>query len=333
MLRKITLLLCLAAFGRAEAQNINIVSGEYWIDTDLGWDLNTSFEITDAPDVAALQLPINMTGYAPGTHTIGIRTLDEDGKWSLTNFSKVVVIPEPPQIQDLTEMEYFLNQDPGFGNGLTAWTGSTTDLENTAFSPDLSSAVIGINTLFTRSRSTDGTWSLTNHSPILVIEPDTVGVIDRVQIFALPNADPGFGQATTYSVPSPASDLNDLAFDAPVPVDFIVSDTIMVRAHDSQGRWSLTNHVIVAGCTDVDELATKTNISVYPNPFAEQITVRPSDDQPLRVILYDPQGKLVVDRIIRSETVLDLANQASGMYTAFFWKDLKVIHRVTLVKR
>ena len=54
--------------------------------------------------------------------------------------------------------------------------------------------------------------------------------------------------------------------------------------------------------------------------------------QPLRVILYDPQGRLVHDQMVTQETHIDLQRFANGAYTAFFWKEKDRIHRVTLIK-
>ncbi|MBK8340939.1 MAG: T9SS type A sorting domain-containing protein [Flavobacteriales bacterium] len=309
--------------------------GEYWIDQDLGIGANIAFTIADAPEVPGIPLPISMAGYDPGTHIIGIRTLDADGHWSLTNFSSAVVIAEPATPpSDLAEIRYFLNEDPSFGNELVAWTGSAVNASGLSFNPDLTDAVAGINTLFIRSRTSDGHWGPTNHTSILVIEPDTsIGLIDRIETFALPAQDPGFGQADQHMVSSPENDLFVYEFDTPIPIDFMLGDTLMIRSRDTGGRWSLTNHVTVDGSTDVDELAGKTGITVYPNPFVETITVQPSEAKPLRVTLYDPAGKLVYDKMLMSATNIDLSGQASGAYTAFFWQEPERIHRTTLIKQ
>jgi len=331
MIRATLSMAALALAGGAQAQNI--LRGEYFIDQDQGFGQNIAFEITDASEVADLNVAIDLAGYDPGTHTIGIRTYNDSSRWSLTNFSKAVVTTPPAPLDDLVEVEYFLNQDPYFGEGMTAWTGNSLD-EPITFSPDLSNAVVGINTLFIRSRTSDGRWSLTNHSAIVVIDLDTtIGVIDRIETFALPGVDPGFGNADQHTVTGPGSEMTDYVFTAPIPVDLVVYDTLMVRSHDSRGFWSLTNKVIVAGYTNVEDLASATNISVYPNPFAEGFTVKTEDGGPLRVILYDPQGKLVYDRVITGNTQIDLSRHASGSYTAFFWKDLERMHRVSLVKQ
>lgn len=336
MLRRTAGIACLLAMGHAQAQNTaNMVRGEYWVDQDLGIGANTAFEIADAPDVPVTQLPISLAGYGTGVHTIGIRTLDADGHWSLTNFSKAVVIEAPPaQPGDLTEVEYFLNEDPGFGNGLAAWTGSTPQADGITFSPDLASAVTGINTLFVRSRTDDGTWGLTNHRAVVVIVPEEVPDIVRVETFALPGPDPGFGMADQHIVSSPAWDLPQYVFDSPVPVGLSPEDTLMVRSLDALGRWSLTNYVEVEDIdTRVEDLYRQAGISVFPNPFTSGLTVRTDESQPLRVILYDPQGKLVHDEVLTGEAYIDLNGHASGAYTAFFWKEKDQLHRVTLIKQ
>ena len=112
-----------------------------------------------------------------------------------------------------------------------------------------------------------------------------------------------------------------------------VINILMVRALDLVGRWSLTNRVIVDGSTSAEELSAAFAISTYPNPFTEGITVRIDDGQPVRVILYDPQGKLIYDETLNGETRIDLSQHANGSYTAFFWKEMKRIHRVQLVKQ
>ncbi|MBK7751844.1 MAG: hypothetical protein IPI41_04315 [Flavobacteriales bacterium] len=82
MLRRTLWLACIAVIGESQSQNADIVRGEYWIDQDLGNGGNIAFTVVNDPEVNNLQLPINLAGYDPGIHTIGIRTLDADGHWS-----------------------------------------------------------------------------------------------------------------------------------------------------------------------------------------------------------------------------------------------------------
>ena len=334
MTRATAWLAALALAGGAHAQNI--IRGEYFIDLDQGFGKNIPFEIADDNEVANLDLTIDLDGYVPGTHTIGIRTYNDSARWSLTNFSKAVITEPPPALDELVEVEYFLNQDPYFDEGLTAWTGNSLE-EPITFEPDLSAAVVGVNTLFIRSRTSDGRWSLTNHSPIVVIEPPAeLPVVERVEAFNLSvEADPGFGAATPFTIAEPIVDFTGV-LGSDVTFAVLQYDTIAIRSRDSNGRWSLTNFidsvdVIHAGTTD--ELTEDTGISVFPNPFTDAFTVQPTDAQPLRVILYDPQGKLVHDEVLNTAKRIDLSGLSNGAYTAFFWEELERIHRVTIIKQ
>ncbi|MBK6543099.1 MAG: T9SS type A sorting domain-containing protein [Flavobacteriales bacterium] len=111
---------------------------------------------------------------------------------------------------------------------------------------------------------------------------------------------------------------------------------LYVRTLDQHGHWSLTNWAVdsvFVDPTDLGDLTAQTGISVYPNPFAETVTVQPAEAKPLRVILYDPQGKLVYDKMLTATTTIDLNGMVAGGYTAFFWQDQERIHRTTLIKQ
>lgn len=309
----------------------NVVRGEYWLDVDPGWYDATTFIIDADNDTANVGVPIDLTGYAEGTHILGIRTLDDDGHWSLTNTTPIVVVhaPESPEV---TRIEYFLNTDPGFAQGGTAWTGSTGDLAAEVYTPDLSGAVEGVNTLFMRTRNADGRWSLTNRVPVSVVAAPEQGEIDRAETFALSAQDPGFGAADAHLFSVPAEQLVDSVFNAPVPVTFQLGDTLMIRTHDSRGVWSLTNYVETAFSTSVAALENSTNITVGPNPFTHAVSVDPHGI-PVRVFIYDPHGRLVYDHLLTGRTTVDLEGQSAGAYTAFFWKQATLMHRLTLVKQ
>lgn len=317
--------------GAAHAQNM--IRGEYWIDQDLGFGANNSFALAQQPDVASIQLPISLNGFSPGVHTIGIRTIDASGHWSLTNFSTAVVTtePEPPL---LTRVEYFLDQDPGFGEGTEVWSGTGTDAPGIGSLPDVSALAPGSHTLFVRTIDSAGHWSLTVHAPIVITAPDVASDIVRVEVFNLTTgSDPGFGSAAALTVTEPQINLVEAALWSDDPLSIAQGNTLAVRSMDSNGKWSLTNFFSADVVhTNVADLFTQTGITTYPNPFSEGITVRSEDGQPLRVVLYDPQGKLVHDKVLNGETYIDLGQHASGTYTAFFWKELERIHRVQLVK-
>lgn len=332
MLRSSYLLALLAGAIGAQAQNI--VQGEYFFDQDNGFGAagNVAFEITDAPSATLTLDPVSLTGLDPGVHTLGIRTKDENGRWSHTNFTSVLIVEPPPPVENLVQVEYFLDQDPGWNAGDTAWQGATTDLQQETFTADLGAVDPGVHTLFLRSRTADGRWSHTNHTSVLVVEPPEP-LADIVEVEYFWSADPGFGQALDTMVATPQTNLIEFNLEAIVPQPCPGIDTLFLRSRDAEGRWSHTNHLEVNYiCTSVQELGSH-GISAFPNPFADHISIQTSDGQPFRVALYDPTGKKVYDQLLNGPQRIDLSGHASGAYTAFFWKEADVIHRVTLIKQ
>lgn len=319
---------CLAVLGTC-AQNM--VVGEYWVDADPGWGQATPIAITTPQSqVSGLQFPVLTNSLAPGIHLIGIRTKDANHRWSLTNVTPVY-INAAPRTSDIVRTVYFWNADGGWNSGTDSDMDGSANVSGPA-TASLDGTTPGINTLFMRSLDADGHWSLTNAVPVYV-EAVRSGEIVAAESFW--DMDPGFGQGDP--VPDWTSGVNVLSdFGVTVPVGIDVGfHKLYIRTKDSHGHWSLTNwqqSTIDIGDVVGDALAEGFGISTYPNPFTEGITVRMSDGLPVRVILYDPQGKLVHDKVLSGESYIDLSGHASGSYTAFFWNKAERIHRVALIK-
>lgn len=65
----------------------------------------------------------------------------------------------------------------------------------------------------------------------------------------------------------------------------------------------------------VNETVTANQVSIYPNPANEVITVNISDESLSRIEIYDITGKLVLSQTtIQEETTIDLKDLNSGMY-------------------
>ncbi|MBL0356814.1 MAG: hypothetical protein IPP72_07915 [Chitinophagaceae bacterium] len=58
---------------------------EYFIDTDPGYGRGTPVTITSATDIASLIFDADISTVPNGAHKLGIRSLDENGAWSLDN--------------------------------------------------------------------------------------------------------------------------------------------------------------------------------------------------------------------------------------------------------
>ena len=237
--------------------------------------------------------------------------------------------------QDILRGEYWIDTDPGFGLATPldpALIAAPNIVEASIIIPP-DSLGQGFHVIGFRTQDANWRWSHTNLRAVFVTDSSN-GTIIRAEYFW--GSDPGFGNGDVIPNWVPGMDLDSLHYQVNVPAGLgPLVDTLYVRTLDSRGRWSHTNHVdtIDVSGVDVADLPRASGVQVYPNPFAETITVQPSEVKPLRVILYDPNGKLVYDRVLTSATNVDLSGMTSGAYTAFFWQDQERIHRTTLIKQ
>jgi len=84
---------------------------EYWVDNDPGRGQATTISLSSGVG----QANISTSGLSYGWHTIGLRAR-RNGNWSQT-YTKAFYVPDPLSLsEDLTAVEYWLNNDPGFGH-------------------------------------------------------------------------------------------------------------------------------------------------------------------------------------------------------------------------
>ena len=113
-MKKILILLFCSGLSIASLSQ-NVVQGEYFIDTDLGYGNNTLVTFTPSAD-NSFPLTVPVSSLAPGYHKLYIRTKDSDGKWSLTARRNIEVLASEAKTT-IVRGEYFIDTDPGFGMG------------------------------------------------------------------------------------------------------------------------------------------------------------------------------------------------------------------------
>ena len=64
----------------------------------------------------------------------------------------------------------------------------------------------------------------------------------------------------------------------------------------------------------VAEINTGNDIVVYPNPVYDEVTITNPDNQPLSVTIFDLSGKPVLKKNISGNIIMDMQNQATGIY-------------------
>lgn len=169
----IILLVCLSHIAFAQ----KITRLEYWVDTDPGFGKATPIMgITAANDISSFDFSLAGT-LSKGIHVIGIRSKDEYGVWSHTNHVFIDVLDSSKG--KIVELEYFWDEDPGFGNGQKQKPDvPIKDLNEAILKVNVPTTLsLGNHLLYVRSLDDRGRWSHTNFAgqvELLALTNDTV---------------------------------------------------------------------------------------------------------------------------------------------------------------
>jgi hypothetical protein len=234
-------LLSLNAF--AQAPKINRV--EWYLDKDPGYGNATPLSFTPAQDLSALPINITLTPLSQGVHVVGVRSQDANGGWSLDNkwiflkpYANTGTVPQPK----ITRVEWFLDTDPGYGNGTPITITSGVDLSGLAINISLTPLAQGVHIVGVRSLDANGAWSLDNKWIFLKPYANT-GVVAQPKITKVEwflDTDPGYGNATPIAITS-GVDLSGLAINISLTALNQGVHIVGVRSQDANGAWSLDN--------------------------------------------------------------------------------------------
>ena len=216
----------------------NVADAEYFIDTDPGFGSGTPISFPAVSKDTVLELNYSTLGLELGFHSMYLRTKDEDAGWSLTWHKYFYVYPLPDAINKVNRMEYFFDNDPGYGmaqpvNIDNPFNDSVLvfDINTTGLTPDFHS-------LYLRTRDDDG-WSLIWHKYFYVYPlPDAINKVNRLEYFF--DNDPGYGMAQPVNIDNPFND-SVLVFD--INTTGLTPDfhSLYLRSRDDDG-WSLIWH-------------------------------------------------------------------------------------------
>ena len=224
----------------ASGQDTTVTKMEYFIDADPGVGNGTALTIPPLSNVT-FSFNLDISGYSVGYHKLYLRARDNLGRWSITARRNLEVIP--PQAQNnVVTGEYFIDADPGYGNGkaITIANSGAEVLQD--FSASLTGLAIGYHKIYGRFKDNYGNWSQSFRRNIEVINDATNQIVNGEYFFKTDNE---FGNCTPVTFGTPASD-GSFSFNIPaaqIPAD---ADTIFVRVRqDGQNLWSLTRWSVV----------------------------------------------------------------------------------------
>lgn len=205
----------------------------------------------------AFQIPNNTI---PGEyyilfHVDGSNIINESNEEN--NFASVQLIVRSDKV---LEVEYFIDNDPGFGNGIPLNITQEKVFEG-KFNIPLSNCSEGFHVFFVRAKDSDNKWSITQSAPFYKLK-NTAQHVSYLEYFI--DADPGFGLGTKLATNAPGtiSEYYNIPL-ASIKDGFHV---LYIRAKDNNGIWSLcgSNSFYKIGTRSVDIIKMEFFIDVDP---------------------------------------------------------------------
>lgn len=137
-----------------------VVQAEYFFDTDPGYGNGQSISINTAEEIA-IDDYFDVSELNPGFHTFNIRVKDENNNWSPVLIKGFYMNQNMGEAIPIDYIEYFYDDDPGYGNGIPySDFSASTNLDESFFS-DVSGLSEGMHEFNIRLRNELNQWSQT----------------------------------------------------------------------------------------------------------------------------------------------------------------------------
>ena len=288
----ILIALVVQTFSQTVSRGQTVVAAEYFQGADPGLGKGTAISAT----YGSASVKVSLTASASGNSPLFVRFKSSDGTWSAPY---PVTGNSSSSGATLSGAEYFINTDPGIGNGTSSSVGSNGGI--TISSPPLSRGDI----LYLRVKDSFGRWS-----PPRAVKYDFRNIVDAQYYIKYSN-----GTMTASTEMS----LNDslpnypvfVATSASIPA-LTSSDTVYVRVQSDNSFWSQWTAypgIVTAVHEEATIIPKEFKLyQAYPNPF-----------NPTTTIIYDLPRKThvllaVYDVLGRNVKTLVNGDKAAGSY-------------------
>ena len=211
----------------------NISRTEYYVNNDPGYGNGTV--VTTNPDGTG-SFTLDITNQPIGLTMVGVRSRDANGAWSHDNRWMIAKLPQQNTTPNITRTEYYVNNDPGYGNG----TAVTSNPDGTgSFMLDITNQPIGLTMVGIRSRDANGAWSHDNRWLIAKLSAENVSrPVKRVEYYI--DTDPGYGKGNAIAIEE-TGNLPNRIINANISGLATGKHYIFYRTQDKLGAWSHDN--------------------------------------------------------------------------------------------
>jgi hypothetical protein len=235
-LKLIGIQLILFQFILAHSMAQSIVGAEYFIDTDPGKGLGTYIPLAPSTDISSI-LSVPLSNVSSGVHFLGWRVKNNLGRWSHYESRLFYVLSINNSLPiNISEGEWFIDNDPGVGNGSPFSIAGLGQVDMT-LPIVLNNVSEGPHTLNIRMKNAQGNWSH-YESRLFYVFPLSNVVVEPnlVEIEWFIDVDPGLGNANAVSI-SPGTNI-DLALDITLADVEAGDHYLFIRVKDASGKWT-----------------------------------------------------------------------------------------------
>jgi hypothetical protein len=223
----------------SSASNVTpIVAAEFFFDHDPGVGNGTGLGVSMPGNTVQFNAVIPTAALQPGFHHLVIRTMNNSGQWGFFESKGFYIFSQPVAAQPVTAAEYFIDNDPGPGNGTPVNIGTSGNTVNFIASVPTTSLSSGFHLLGIRVKTADGRWGLMETKGFYIHPVQgNMGPVSAAEYFL--DADPGTGNGSPLTITSPGNTVSQ-NFLINIPVSTPNGQhRLVIRVKDAAGNWGL----------------------------------------------------------------------------------------------
>ncbi len=145
--------------GSLSEEEGKISRAEYFVDADPGFGMALPVPIESPGNDLSLRFTAVIQSLDPGIHIIHFRTMDQSGRWGTVAHGVFFVVKIPPSTgSNINQVEYFIDTDPGYGNGTQVTlplAGNDLEID---FNIPLTGLASGNHVLYVRAKNEQNGW-------------------------------------------------------------------------------------------------------------------------------------------------------------------------------
>ncbi len=197
------LLLALLMPVLAGAQDETVASAEYFVDVDPGEGAGTPLSSLDGSFDSSseeIEFEVETAGLTSGSHVVYVRLQDQNGLWGRPRSAAINVVVDNDEIPPaVVAAEYFVDVDPGEGQGTAISGGFDTETAELSFEIATVDLAAGSHVAYVRFQDEDGAWGRPRSAKLQVTSEDEIAFpgIGAAEYFI--DRDPGEGQGTAVA--------------------------------------------------------------------------------------------------------------------------------------